>query len=112
MWKNSHEKLWKLVEELLCNQTCKKDLHVNGCMLSRFSCVQFFVTLWTVAHQVPLSMGFSRQEYWSGLPCPPPRDLPDLGRWILLLLSHQRSLCKWVPWRKDIKLKPLSLGGI
>ena len=33
--------------------------------------------LWTVAHQAPLSMGFSRQEYWSGLPCPPPRDLPD-----------------------------------
>ena len=34
-------------------------------------------TLWTVAHQTPLSMGFSRQEYWSGLPCPPPGDLPD-----------------------------------
>ena len=39
-------------------------------MLSWFSCVQLFVTLWTVAHQVPLSMGFSRQECWSGLPCP------------------------------------------
>ena len=36
-------------------------------------------TLWTVAHQAPLSMGFSRQEYWSGLPCPPPGDLPDPG---------------------------------
>ena len=34
---------------------------------------------WTVARQAPLSMGFSRQEYWSGLPCPPPRDLPDPG---------------------------------
>ena len=34
---------------------------------------------WTVACQTPLSMGFSRQEYWSGLPCPPPEDLPDLG---------------------------------
>ena len=32
---------------------------------------------WTVAHQAPLSMGFSRQEYWSGLPCPPPGDLPS-----------------------------------
>ena len=32
-----------------------------------------------VAHQAPLSMGFSRQEYWSGLPCPPPGDLPDPG---------------------------------
>ena len=39
--------------------------------------VQFFVTPWTVAHQVPLSMGYSRQEYWSGLPCSPPGHLPD-----------------------------------
>ena len=37
------------------------------------------MTLWTVAHQTPLSMGFSRQEYWSGLQCPPPGDLPDPG---------------------------------
>ena len=48
-------------------------------MLSNFSHVQLFVTLWTVAQQGPLSMGFSRQEYWSGLPCPPPGDLPDPG---------------------------------
>ena len=46
-------------------------------MLSCFSCVQLFVALWTAACQAPLSMGFSRQEYWSGLPCPPPGDLPD-----------------------------------
>ena len=38
-----------------------------------------FVTSWTVAHQAPLSMGLSRQEYWSGLPCPPPGDLPNPG---------------------------------
>ena len=38
-----------------------------------------FVTPWTVAHQAPLSVGFSRQEYWSGLPCPPPGDLPHPG---------------------------------
>ena len=49
------------------------------CMLSRFSHVQLFVTLWTVTCQVPLSTGFSRQEYWSGLPCPLPGDLPDSG---------------------------------
>ena len=48
-------------------------------VLSHFSCVQLFVTLWTVARQAPLSMEFSRQEYWSGLPCPPPEDLPDPG---------------------------------
>ena len=41
--------------------------------------VQLFATPWTVAHQALLSMGFSRQEYWSGLPCPPPRDLPNPG---------------------------------
>ena len=47
------------------------------CMLSHFSCVQLFVTLWIVAHQALLSMGFSRQDYWNALPCPPPRDLPN-----------------------------------
>ena len=48
-------------------------------VLSPASPVQLFVTLWTVALQAPLSMGFSRQEYWGGLPCPPPGDLPDPG---------------------------------
>ena len=48
-------------------------------MLSCFSHVRLFATPWTVACQAPLSMEFSRQEYWSGLPCPPPGDLPPLG---------------------------------
>ena len=43
------------------------------------SCVQLFVTLWAVAHQALLSVGFFRQEYWSGLPFPSPGDLPDPG---------------------------------
>ena len=47
-------------------------------MLSCFSHVRLFVTPWTIAHQAPLSMGFFRQEYWGGLPCPSPGDLPDL----------------------------------
>ena len=46
------------------------------CVLSR---ARLFATPWTAAHQAPLSIGFSRQEYWSGLPCPPPGDLPDPG---------------------------------
>jgi len=61
------------------------------------------VTLWTVACQAPLSMGFFRQEYWTGLPYPAPGDLPDLGiepefpmapalQADLLPLSHQGSL--------------------
>ena len=49
------------------------------CVLSCFSHVQLFVTLWTVAQQAPLSMGFSRQEYWSGLPCLSLGDPPDPG---------------------------------
>ena len=40
------------------------------CVVSHFNCVQLFATLWTVAHQAPLSMGFCRQKYWSGLSCP------------------------------------------
>ena len=43
------------------------------------SCVQLSATPWTVAHQAPPSKGFSRQEYWSGLPFPSPGDLPDPG---------------------------------
>ena len=43
------------------------------------SCVQLFVTLWTVAHQAPPSRGFSRQEYWSGVSFPSPGHLPDPG---------------------------------
>ena len=50
-----------------------------ACMLSHFSCVRLCVTLWTLARQVPLSMGLSRQEYWSGLPFPSPGDLPGPG---------------------------------
>ena len=49
------------------------------CVLTHFSRVQLCATLWTVAHQASLSMEFSRQEYWSGLPFPPPGYLPDPG---------------------------------
>ena len=56
-------------------------------MLSHFSRVQFFATLWTLLLQAPLSVGFSRQEYWSGLACPPPGDLPDSGIELMSLMS-------------------------
>ena len=52
---------------------------VHACALSHVSWLRFFVTLWTIARQAPLSIGFSRQEHWSGLPCPPPGDLPNSG---------------------------------
>ena len=54
------------------------------CVLSR---VQLFVTPWTIAHQAPLSVGFSKQDYWSGLPFPFPGDLPDPGIETVFLVS-------------------------
>ena len=54
------------------------ELEVEVKVLVTQSCPTF-VTPWTVACQAPLSMGFSRQEYWNGLPCPPAGDLPDPG---------------------------------
>ena len=56
-----------------------ENTHCHTRVLSHFSCVRLFATPWTVAPQPPLSMGFSRQEFWSGLPCPLPGDLPDPG---------------------------------
>ena len=56
--------------------------------------VQLFATPWTVAYRAPLSMGFSRQESWSGLPFPSPRDLPDRGiepRTLALQVGSLRS---------------------
>ena len=52
---------------------------MGACVQSHFSHVRLFVIPQTVAHQAPLSMGFSRQEYWSTLPFPPPGDLLDPG---------------------------------
>ena len=52
------------------------------------SCVQLFVTTWAVAHRTPLSMGFSRREYWSGLPFPSPGYLSDPGIKSMSLASH------------------------
>ena len=54
-------------------------LNIHACVLSHFGHVQLFVTLWIVARQVPLSMGFSSQEYWSGLLCLDPGCLPNPG---------------------------------
>ena len=54
-------------------------LSLHACVLCRFSRVWLFSTLWIVASKLPLSVGFSRQEYCSGSPCPPPEHLPDPG---------------------------------
>ena len=74
-------------------------------MLCYFSCVLLYATLWTATCQASLFMEFSRQEYWSGLPSPPPGDYPDprveptsltstcIGRCILFHLGHLGSMC-------------------
>ena len=69
-WSNSRRKP-------LFQPTCLPSKNV--CVLSRFSSVWLFETPWTIAHQAPLSMGFSRQEYWSALPFPSPGDHPNPG---------------------------------
>ena len=70
---------WCLSRRKVESDTTKIYLCMCACMLTCFSCVWLSATLWSVAHQAPLSMGFSRQEYWSGLPCLPPGDLSDPG---------------------------------
>ena len=78
------------------------DIHkslTHASTLSHFSCIRLCVILWTVAHQAPLSMGFSRKEYRSGLLCPPPRDLPDQASnpSLLCLLHWQGGSLPLVP---------------
>ena len=63
----------------ICSSVVQDESRDVFCVLSHFSCIQRFVTLWTVARQAPLSMGLSRQEYWSRLPFPSPGDLPNPG---------------------------------
>ena len=55
------------------------EVSLDASVVQSLSHVRLFATPWTRAHQAPLSMGFSKQEYWSGLPFPSPRDLPDPG---------------------------------
>ena len=78
---------------MLCQEPCsppprvmqspQTEFRFVPCVLSHFSCVWLFATPWTVACQIPLSMGFSRREYWNallyGMPCPSPKDPPDPG---------------------------------
>ena len=105
----------------------------HACVLSHFSCVRLFVTLWSIDSQAPLSMGFSRHEYWSGLSCPPPGDLPIPGIEPASLISpalaggffttsatreapamHQSGFNPWlgkVPWRRKWQTTSVLLPG-
>ena len=93
------------------------------------SCVRLFVAPWTVAHQDPLSMEFSRQEYWSGLPFPTPVDLPNPGSetpslvspalvggfftsratWEAHIFNRVVKKKKWQTWKEKIILKKIKI---
>ena len=84
-----------------------------------FSHVQLFATPWTVAHQAPLSMEFSRQEYWTGLPCPPLRGFPDSGIKPSSPASpafQENSFTHWAtwksPWKASVKVKNIQAYNI
>ena len=95
---------WKFLKVIFFVQPSYKWRFVSTAyVISHFSHVHLFATPWTVAHQALLSMGFSRQGYWSRLPCPPPGDLPHpgikpwsyvscIGRWVLNHYCHLGSL--------------------
>ena len=68
-------------------------------MLIHLSYIWLFETIWTANYQAPLSIGFCRQEYWSGLPCPPRGHLPWMGAIIWLLRSPEQGLVKSVEGR-------------
>ena len=82
-WHLGWEKLWGFFSGSYKQKVQERIKHFSlskgVCVLSCFSCVWLFVTMWTVALQAPLSVGFSRQEYWSGLSSPPPGHLPNPG---------------------------------
>ena len=77
------QQFWKNSLPISLNVQCELtyDLAILSfdTVFSFFSHVRLFATLWTVTRQAPLSMGFSRQDYWSGLPFPPSGDIPDPG---------------------------------
>ena len=89
------------------NHSCILDV----CVFSRFRHVWFFMTLWTVVHQAPLSMGFSGQEYWSGLPCPPPGDRPHPGTEPSLLCLLHWQVDSLLPVRLVPIVKMCFAGG-
>ena len=77
LWKWCSSRVWNNVGKCLhMKKETECNWHIYCAVLSHCSCVRLFATLWTVACQAPLSMGSSRQEHWSGLPWPPPGNLP------------------------------------
>ena len=81
---------WQAAEHEAAKSQTQLFIPLNSVSLVQvFSHIQVFATPWTVAHQAALSMEFPRQEYWSGVPFPPPGDLPDPGIELASLASLQ-----------------------
>ena len=81
--------------------------------IQSLSRVRTFVTPWTVTCQAPLSVGFSRQEYWSGLPCPPPGDLPNPGTETMSHMSAALAggfLTTGATWEAPVVSRPLHMS--
>ena len=80
-WVSKEGTLLKILQWPIWEKNLKRSayMYMHACVQNCLSRVWLFVTLWTVTCQPLLSIGFSRQEYWSGLPCPPPGDLLDPG---------------------------------
>ena len=99
-------------ESLCCTPETKYNI-VNQLYVSEksLSSVWLFATPWTVAHQAPPSMGFSRQEYWSGLPFSSPRDLPDPGIEPRFPALQAEALTSEPPGEPQIFLWAPFLGG-
>ena len=87
--------IWGRTNVIIIEMKCTINIMLLMVVCSLSHAIRLFVTLWTVACQALLSKGFSRQEYWCGLPCPSPGELPDLrikpGTPILQAVS-----CKWI----------------
>ena len=87
----THTTTWINLEGITLNEINQTQKN-KYCMLSHFSRIRLFETPWTVAHQAPLSVGFSRQEYWSELPCLLPGDLPISG------ILHGSTYMRYLGW--------------
>ena len=122
-WTKDWFRIGKGVQVVYCHSAYLTDMQ-RECMLSCFRHVWLFETIWTKAHQAALFMEFSRQEYWSGLSCPPPGNLPkpeikftSLMSSVLeskpftLSASWEALLCK-MPGRMNQKLESRLLGEI
>ena len=103
--RRNREEIENVFEEMIHENfpNLKKETHIQVqkacvCMLVHFSRVQLFVTLWTIAHQSPLSMGFSRQEYWRRLSCPPPGESSQLRDRTQLSRIAGVFFTSWAKW--------------